>query len=357
MSTRTARSLGLAMFLCWALAPAAGQTDTAVISGLVHDSSGARVPGALVTALHVDTGAKHETNANESGFYVLTPLRSGNYTLTVEAAGFKTEVRSGLTLQVQQKAGIDIVLEVGQISEQVTVEGSVPLLNAVDASLGQVITNRSIVELPLNGRNYLQLAVLAAGIGPALKGRFSDLESTFVANGLRVNMNNFLLDGVDNNSQIANLQSGGAEVTRPSIDAIQEFKMQTSNFSAGFGRSAGAVINVTTRSGSNTFHGSAYSFHRNAALDAKNFFDRPDDPIPPFIQNQFGGTLGGPVARDRSYFFGSWEGSRQRKALTFTSTVPTAAQRAGGFRRAPDVRSRKYAAESGGPVCARTIPE
>ena len=238
-------------------------------------------------------------------------------------------------MQVQQKVRRDIVLVVGQLTEQVTVNWRTPLLISEESSLGQVISNRSISELPLNGRNYLQLGILAPGMTPAIKGRNNGQDSAFLANGLRYTMNNYLLDGVDNNSQITNLQSGGTEITRPSIDAIQEFKIQTSNFSAEFGRSAGAVINVTVKSGTNDFHGTAYEFHRNSALDAKNFFDRPDRPIPPFIHNQFGGSFGGPIAKDRTFFFVSWEGTRIRKGLTEISNVPTLAQRQGDFGSRP----------------------
>ncbi len=320
----------LGLFLA-AVAAVLAQTDTAGINGFVLDATGAAAPGALVTAIHVDTGARSEARANESGFYVLTPLRPGHYTLSAELAGFKKEVLSGIELQVQQRAKIDFTLQVGDLREVVRVEGQAPLLSSEEASLGQVITNRSIVELPLNGRNYLQLGILAAGVIPALKGRLSDQSAAFVVNGQRYSMNNYLLDGVDNNSQITNLQSGGAEISRPSIDAIQEFKMQTANFSAEFGRSAGAVINVTVKSGTNDVHGTLYEFHRNKALDAKNFFVLPGARKPAFVHNQFGATLGGPLVRNKTFFFGSWEATRERKGVTQVSTVPTAAQRRGEF--------------------------
>src|SRR6266850_1135569 len=338
VSMRTEINRGLpiaALVVTFAMSAGQAQTDTGAISGLVTDPSGARIRGALVTAIRVDTQTKFATRSDDSGFYACTTLRSGNYLLTVEATGFKKKVISGLTLHVEQKAAIDVALEVGQIAEEVTVQSQAPLLNPTDSSLGQVISNRSIVELPLNGRNYLQLGILVSGLAPALKGRWGDNTAAFAANGLRYTMNNYLLDGVDNNSQILNLQSGGAEITRPSIDAIQEFKLQTSNFSAEFGRSAGAVVNVITKSGGNSFHGTAYEFHRNAVLDAKNFFDSPARPIPSFIQNQFGGTLGGPVVKNKTFFFGSWEQFQQRKGLTYLSSVPTEAQRAGDFGMQP----------------------
>ncbi len=313
------------MLLFLALAGAASaQSDFASLTGLVNDATGGRIRGAKVTALHADTG-----------FYSLTALRPGSYTLSVEAPGFKTEITSSIEFGVQQKATLDLTLEVGQLTEQVTVESRTPLLNAADSSLGLVVGNRSILEIPLNGRNYLQLAVLAAGTAPVSKNRWADNTSAFGANGLRYTMNTYALDGVDNTSQMLGLLSGGTEIVRPSIDAIQEFKIQTSNYSAEFGRGAGAVINVTTKSGTNSFHGTAYEFHRDASLDAKNFFDSPNLKIPAFVQNQFGGTVGGPILKNRTFFFASWEGSRQRKGLTYRSTVPTSAQRAGEFGSVP----------------------
>jgi hypothetical protein len=263
---------------------ARSQSDFASLTGLVTDAGQGRIRGAKVSTRHTDTEAKFETVTNESGFYGLTSLRPGKYTLTVEAAGFKTEIISGIELGIQEKATVDLTLEVGQLTEQVTVESTTPLLNAMDSSLGQVVDNRSIIQMPLNGRNYLQLAVLAAGIAPVSKNRWADNTSAFAANGLRYTMNTYALDGVDNTSQMLGLISGGTELVRPSIDAIQEFKIQTSNYSAEFGRGAGAVINATTKSGTNNYHGTAYEFHRDASLDAKNFFDPQNLKIPPFVQ-------------------------------------------------------------------------
>ena len=319
----------LVFSLC--VSPSYAQTETAGINGFVTDSSGGVVPAAEVEATNVGTNATYPVQTNESGYYVITPLPIGVYTITVEVPGFKTGVAENIALQVQQRAKIDFALEVGAVSEVVTVESAAPLLATEETSLGQVVNNRSIVELPLNGRNYLQLGTLAAGMMPTKKGMFNDHGSAFLANGLRYTMNNYLLDGLDNNSQITNLQSGGAEIMRPSVDAIQEFKIQTSNFSAEFGRSAGAVVNVAVKSGTNDIHGTAYEFVRNSALDAKNFFASATDPIPPFKQNQFGATLGGPIARNKSFFFTSYEGTIVRKGLTSITNVPVASISAGDF--------------------------
>ncbi len=322
----------LTCVLAVALVPAVlAQTETAAINGFVTDSSGGVVPAADVVATNVNTNAEYPVQTSEAGYYVITPLPIGTYTIAVEVPGFKTGVADNITLQVQQRAKIDFALEVGELTEVVTVESSAPLLATEETSLGQVVNNRSIVELPLNGRNYLQLGTLAVGMMPTKKGMFNDHGSAFLANGLRYTMNNYLLDGLDNNSQITNLQSGGAEIMRPSVDAIQEFKIQTSNFSAEFGRSAGAVVNVAVKSGTNEFHGTAFEFVRNSALDAKNFFASAADPIPPFKQNQFGATIGGPVATDRSFFFTSYEGTIVRKGLTNIATIPLPEMLAGNF--------------------------
>jgi len=313
------------------LSPAFGQTETAAINGFVTDPSGGVVPAADVVATNVATNAAYPVQTSASGYYVITPLPIGTYTIIVEVPGFKTGIAENITLQVQQRAKIDFALEVGQLTEVVTVESSAPLLSTEETSLGQVVNNRSIVELPLNGRNYLQLGTLAVGMMPTKKGMFNDHGSAFLANGLRYTMNNYLLDGLDNNSQITNLQSGGAEIMRPSVDAIQEFKIQTSNFSAEFGRSAGAVVNVAVKSGTNQFHGTAFEFVRNSAMDAKNFFASATDPIPPFKQNQFGATVGGPVVADRTFFFTSYEGTIVRKGLTSITNVPVPDMLAGNF--------------------------
>ena len=325
-------SPGLALLAAlWLPCSALGQTETAAINGFVTDPSGGVVPAADVLAVNIGTNASYPVQTNAAGYYVITPLPIGTYSITVEVPGFKTGIAENITLQVQQRAKIDFTLEVGQLTEVVTVESAAPLLSTEETSLGQVVNNRSIVELPLNGRNYLQLGTLAVGMMPTKKGMFNDHGSAFLANGLRYTMNNYLLDGLDNNSQITNLQSGGAEIMRPSVDAIQEFKIQTSNFSAEFGRSAGAVVNVAVKSGTNEFHGTAFEFVRNSALDAKNFFASASDPIPPYKQNQFGATLGGPIATDRAFFFTSYEGTIVRKGLTSITNVPVAAMLEGDF--------------------------
>lgn len=313
--------------------PAFAQAPTGQITGSVTDPSGAIISGALVTATNVATNVRRETSSNEDGIFTLTALPPGVYTLQVEYKGFPKQVREGIELQVGQVAKIDFALQVGNVTETIQVTGAAPVLQAETAELGTVIENRRIVELPLNGRNYLQLVSLAPGAttnGPASsqgQQRMGGARNSFALNvaGQRVHFNHFLLDGIENTDPNFNTY-----LLLPSVDALQEFKVESGIFQAEYGRAI-AQINVSTRSGSNQIHGALFEFVRNAQMDAKNFFDRGNAPIPPFKRNQYGATAGGPFIRNRLFWMFSWEGLRERKALTRTGTLPNAAQRAGDF--------------------------
>src|SRR6202171_3931364 len=300
-----------------------GQKDTGSIAGTVKDSSGGLVVGAKVTVVDVDRGLTFSTVTNEQGEYVAGPLRVGNYTVTVEEAGFKKAVSIPVALDVQQRIVVNVTMEVGQVSEQIEVTGAAPLLETETSSLGQVIDNKRVVNLPLNGRNFAQLALLTAGVAPSEPGSRDEGGFGFSANGARSLQNNFLLDGVDNNSNLPDLLNETNFVIQPPIDALQEFKVQSNAYSAEFGRGNGAIINAVIKSGTNTLHGSLWEFLRNDKLDARNHFDDPAKPTPPYKQNQFGGTVGGPVysphvydGRNRTFFFADYEGLRIRKALS-----------------------------------------
>jgi hypothetical protein len=312
------------------------QVDTATIVGTVQDSSGAVVPGATVTATSVGTNNKASTHTDSAGNYVITPLKIGGYTVAVEAQGFKLETRSGVVLQVQDRLRVDFTLQVGAITEAVNIAAEVPLVQTESSALGNVIGSRQITDLPLNGRDYTQLATLTAGVakitenGGGINGATSatngNAGGAFAVNGTRGNLNNFMLDGIDNNSN-----DNAGNILRTSVDAIEEFKVQTSNYSAEFGRSGGAVINATVKSGTNEFHGTAFEFLRNSALDARGFFEAPDQPKAPFKQNQFGGTLGGPIKKNRLFFFGDYQGTRVSAATTGIWSVPQRAEINGDF--------------------------
>src|SRR5215831_2287617 len=326
VSKATRFALGLALVILL-FAPFAGaQAITGTIEGRVTDVSGAVLPGVDVTTTNESTGQVRSSVSNETGLYNVPLLQPGTYSVQASLPGFRSELRRGLLLEVDRTARVEIQLQVGEVSEKIEVMADAPLVQADNSSLGQVIDTQRVSELPLNGRQFLQLASLTPGVQPNSQGSNLSTQSGSVnVNGAREVFNNFVLDGIDNND------SGPAQiVVIPSIDAIQEFKVQTSNFSAEYGRSAGGLINVTTKSGSNNLHGTLYEFLRNSAMDAKNFFDRPGK-IPGYIRNQFGGTLGGPIVANRTFFFAAYERTGIRQPQTATARVPPAAWRDGDF--------------------------
>ena len=309
------------------------QAPTAAITGSVVDSSGGLVAGANVTAINTATNLQRSTATNESGLFDLPALPPGIYDVKVEKSGFQAQMQRGIEIQVSQVARLEITLKVGNVTETVEVAALAPNLDTETTSVGTVIENRRIVELPLNGRNYLQLASLIPGattLGPASsqgQQRMGGARNAFALNiaGQRVHYNHYSLDGMENTDTNFNTY-----LFLPSVDALQEFKVESGLFSAEYGRAI-AQVNVTTKSGTNQFHGTAFEFLRNHTLDAKNFFDRASDPIPPFKRNQFGGTVGGPIIKNRLFFMGNYEGLRERKALTLTGTMPPANYRTGDF--------------------------
>jgi hypothetical protein len=337
----------------WAQAP------TGEFTGTVTDPSGAVVSGATVTVTNPATNFQRAVKTSASGLYVLSALPPGVYNIRAEMAGFQTQVRTGLELQVGQITRIDVALKVGSVAEVIEVTGGAPVLETESTSIGTVIENRRIVELPLNGRNYLQLASLIPGAttnGPASsqgQQRMGGARNQFALNvaGQRVHYNHYALDGMENTDPNFNTY-----LFLPSIDALQEFKVESGLFSAEYGRAI-AQINVSTKSGTNDFHGVAFEFLRNAKLDAKNYFDRPGDPIPPFKRNQFGGTFSGPVlipklynGKDKLFFMFNYEGLRERKALTQSGTLPPAAYRAG------DLSSLLPGTQIRDPIARQPIP-
>ncbi|HLK34619.1 MAG TPA: TonB-dependent receptor, partial [Terriglobales bacterium] len=318
------------------------QKDTGTIAGTVTDPSGAVVAGAEVSVTEVDRGGTFNTQTNQSGEYVASPLMVGHYTVTVQHSGFKKAVSEPIALDVQQRAVVNIKLQLGQASESVEVTGAAPLLETQTSELGQVVGARQVSNLPLNGRNFAQLALLTAGTAPSEPGARDEQSFGFSAGGARSLQNNFLLDGIDNNSNLPDLLNESNYVIQPPVDALEEFKVQTNAYSAEFGRGNGAIVNAVIKSGTNQVHGSAWGFLRNNVLDARNYFD-PVGPTPPYQQYQFGGTFGGPVyiphvydGRNKTFFFADYEGLRIHQADTQTLLVPTASQLAGNFASALD---------------------
>jgi hypothetical protein len=313
------------------LVSAWAQISTGTIVGVVEDASGAVVPNAQITVRQTATGEIRRAVASASGEFNSPFLQVGSYTVTASATGFKTQTLTGITLQVDQTINLRIRLELGATTETIEVTGAAPLVDSATSSLGQVIENKAIVDMPLNGRNPFTLGLLS-GNTTQMFGMGSNLP--FIAGGGRFSANEVTLDGIDNNtvSNAGAIGRNGIAVV-PSVDAVQEFKVKTNNFSAEFGHAAGAVINATIKSGTNQYHGTAFEFLRNNDLDANNFFTNAAGlPRAPFHQNQFGGAAGGPVLRNRTFFFADYQGTRQAtSAGSSIRDVPPAALRNGDF--------------------------
>jgi Carboxypeptidase regulatory-like domain/TonB dependent receptor len=332
-------SLLSALFVtCLSLCPcvALAQQETATILGTVTDGTGAIVPGAAVTVTNVQTNISLTTQTDARGAYVVPSLKPGEYSLTVEISGFQKTVRSGVVLQVAQVARIDLTLQTGQLSETVEVVGSSPILETQTSSRGAVIDQKQIVELPLNGRDYNQLALLSPGVLPGTPRLASvNFKGVLNVNGNRTFNNVFLLDGVDNISYSNSFRGENVQLVQPSIEALQEFKIQTNAYSAEFGRSSGAVVNAVIKSGTNSLRGSVYEFLRNDSLDANNFFSNAlGAPKPKRERNQFGLAAGGPIVRNKTFWFGDYEGLRDLEGVPRVRQVPTAAEKAGLFSTA-----------------------
>jgi hypothetical protein len=313
-----------------AVSVALAQTNTGEVGGVVRDASGAVLPGATVTARHADSGLVVERVTDNEGRFFLPALRTGTWTITATLAGFTPQTREGVVLELGSTLTIEFRLAVGGITENVTVAADPTLLQTRTAEISDVIENHQVVQVPLNGRNFLALAQLSAAVVLPPGGTRGDAlqQAGPLPNvgGQRSGHNIYLLDGAKVTDELFNNL-----VINPSVDSIQEFKIQKSMYPAEFGGKASALINVATKAGGNQFHGSAFEFHRNDVLDAHNYFDVRTAPVPPLNQNQFGGSSGGPLVRDRGFFFASFEGLRMNRSLTRTFSVPSDAVRSGNF--------------------------
>ncbi|MGA8939287.1 MAG: TonB-dependent receptor [Acidobacteriaceae bacterium] len=310
------------LFLLMATASYAhAQVDEGSITGTVTDSTGAVVPNASVSVTNTDVGLTLKGTTNSVGEFTFSPVRIGHYSLTVTATGFAKTTQQNLVLDIAQQLQVPVQLKNGSTSETVEVTMAPPVLQTADASVGQVVSEKTINDLPLNGRNFTFLAQLGAGVNtPEADTRGNAASGAFSANGLRPAQNNYLLDGIDNNSNAVDFLNGTNFAVLPPLDAINQFKVQTADFSAEFGRSAGAVLNATTKSGTNSLHGAVWEFFRNDKLDAADFFDTTKSEL---RQNQFGAAIGGRIIRDKLFFFGDYEGLRRVQGTTQSGTVPT----------------------------------
>ena len=318
--------------LCWPVC-ASAQVTTGTILGTVTDSSGAAIAGAQITITDLNKGTNQQYTSDETGSYNAPYLTPGSYRVLVEKAGFKREASPSTLLDVDQKARLDFSLQVGQLNETVVVEASSPLVRSETAELGEVINQRSIEQLPLNGRNFAQLVYLVPGVTAGQAGENLSGASTFNpraasdfnALGSQANANAWLVDGIIDNEYTFN-----TVMVQPSVESVQEFKVLTGTYSAEFGRGAG-IVTTSTRSGSNQLHGSLFEFLRNSYLDSRNYFNAKPQKQPPYKRNQFGASLGGPVIKNKTFFFADYYGWREIKGQTFINTVPTAQEHTGNF--------------------------
>jgi Carboxypeptidase regulatory-like domain len=335
-----------------------GQIDEGSIVGLVQDPTGAVVPGAQVTLLNTDQGITLNTTTSGSGEYTFSPVRIGHYSVSASAPGFSTTTQENLEVKLDQHLQVNIQLKTGAATETVQVTTAPPELQTEEGSVGQVVTGQSVNNAPLNGRNFTFLAQLGAGVNtPQADTRGNAASGAFTANGLRPSQNNYLLDGIDNNSNAVDFLNGTNFVVLPPVDAISEFKVQTADFSAQLGRSAGAVMNATVKSGTNSLHGAAWEFFRNDKLDAADWFeDFQGINKGELRQNQFGVTAGGPIIKNKIFIFGDYEGKRRVAGNTQSGvSVPTVAERSSGYTNLADV----ITGQTGAPradALGRSIP-
>jgi hypothetical protein len=307
-----------------------GQTDQGTITGVVQDPTGAVIGNASVTLVSPDTGLTLKSKADAAGVYVFSPIKIGNYSITVAAPGFETTTQANLHLSIQQRLNVVITLKPGATSETVTVTTEAPLLQTQESSVGQTMSTETIDSVPLNGRNWVYIAQLAPGAAPPTGSRGAG-KGDFQANGQRAEQNNFILDGVDNNVNVVDFYNGASFVAQPPPDALQEFKVQTSNYSAEFGHSAGAVLNASLKSGTNAIHGNLWEYVRNTVFDTHDWGAAAGSPVPNYHENQFGATLGFPVIKNKLFLFGDAQANRISFQESGYYTVPTEKMRAGDF--------------------------
>jgi hypothetical protein len=329
---KTATFIALAFAILIGIESASAQFETATVLGSVQDANGAAVPNVTVTLKNIGTDIRVTNTTDENGDYKFVNIKIGVYQVIVEAKGFKKVVADNITVKVNARQRVDLTLQIATTTEIVTVTDAANPLETDSSERGQVIQRQQIVSLPLNGRSYANLALLAPGVRESNTNSNiggGGREAAFNVNGLRATFNNFLLDGVDNNAYGTSNQSFSSQVVQVSPDAVAEFKVQTNTYSAEFGRSGGAVINASYRSGTNKFHGAAWAFNRNTVLNAVGFFKPINGVKPPLNRNQLGFTFGGPIIKDRTFFFGDYEGFRQIQKTLVRSNLATLAQRSG----------------------------
>ncbi|MBZ5668713.1 MAG: TonB-dependent receptor [Acidobacteriia bacterium] len=334
------------------------QADTGSIQGTIKDPSGAVIPNAKVTLTNEGTNLALTVTAGGDGGYIFSAVKIGIYSVSAEIQGFAKAIQPHITLNIQQQLVVDLTLKPGMVTQTIEVTGAPPALQTQNASLGQVVNARNVNDLPLNGRNFTFLAQLAAGVNtPQADTRGNAQSGAFSANGMRPAQNNYLLNGIDNNSNTVDFLNGTNFVVLPPVDAIQEFKVQTSNYSAQLGRAGGAIMNASIKSGTNNLHGTLWEFLRNDKFDAADFFENAGGVQKgAYRQNQFGVALGGPIKKNKAFFFGDYEGLRVRQGTVFTNSVPTTAERDSNYTDLSDLISGQPGNSPNTDLLGRSTP-
>src|SRR2546422_2894746 len=336
-----------------------GQEFSANMAGVRHDAGGGVGPGVSVTAKHTDSGVTRTVITNETGSYRMPAVPVGEYEVTAELSGFKQQVRRGINLVVTQEAVVNFTLEVGDLKENVTVTEDAPLVNTTLSSTSGLVTRDQIKDLPLNGRSFLELMTLNAGVITNRSNTTDNNVPSFWVAGKRPDSNRFTMNGMDyvgNNAGGTSTAPQGISGFLLGVDAVREFNVLGHTYGAEYGKRAGAQVTIVTTSGTNQFHGSVFEYLRNNALDTRNFFDvanAPDPtPVPPFQRNQFGGAVGGPIRKDKMFFLGNYDGFRERLAVSQFGYVPSSQVRqglwpnaAGQYVQAPSLEPRML------PIC------
>jgi hypothetical protein len=348
-------SLAILFFLPSVLS---AQIDTGSIVGVVRDQSGAVIAGATVTLKNATTGVTRTLTTNTDGEYLFAAIIPGVYSVQASSPSFESAIRSNIEISVQSRPAVDFSLKVGQASQVVEVTSQTPVLQTESSDLGGVVQSQQINDLPLNGRRYSDLALLEAGIQRNLSNGNNTAPDRFSSNGNLETQNYFSLDGIDNNSGSTNLQESTVQVIQPPPDALQEFRIQTRTYSSEFGTAAGAVVNASIKSGANQFHGDVWEYLRNSVLDANNYFaNQGGQDRGNFVQNQYGATVGGPIIRNKTFFFGDFQIFSSRKATSVRSTVPTPLMKQGNFTELKSALSNSKVAGQAGCIVGNVISE
>src|SRR5437762_7662760 len=352
--------LGMSLFLFSALAVA--QVTTGTISGTITDSTGAVVPGVNVTLKSVEKGITRTVRTDEGGRYRAPELALGSYEITAEAAGFETVVRSGITLTVGREAVVDFTLQVGTITDKITVTGEAPLVQTANATVAALVDERAMRELPLNGRSFADLTSIQPGVTSDLEIAAAGTQAVYTGGGgaarrsiggTKPQQCTFLLDGMEISTPSEGMPATSVLGQQLGVEAIREFVLLQNNYGAQYGRASGGVVNAVTQSGNNSVHGSFFEFLRNEKLDARDYFLDPRLPKAPLKRNQFGAALGGPIRKDRTFFFLNYEGVRQSAGTSFLGTLLTPETRQGRITGCPAGRTGCSRAEA---VVTQTLP-